>query len=118
MPETISALVFGRRGAVAEFSIATQTKGLDYIDPFSLFGPMAPIEISIWYVLVVSGLTAVCTGFGIVPFLFVEKISARFLGVGNSIAAGLMMGASIGLVAESYQISASKLVIGLLLGGV
>lgn len=77
---------------------------------------MPPIEISVWHVLIASSLTAVCTGLGIIPFLLVDKISDRFLGIGNSIAAGLMMGASIGLVYEAHQISDGKLLVGLVLG--
>ena len=77
---------------------------------------MPPLEINVWYVLIASSLTALCTGLGIIPFLFVDKISNRFLGIGNSIAAGLMMGASIGLLFEAHLISDTKLVIGLVVG--
>lgn len=77
---------------------------------------MPPIEITVWHVLVASGLTALCTGLGIVPFLFVDRISDRFLGVGNSLAAGLMLGASIGLIFEAHLISDRRLVVGLAIG--
>lgn len=77
---------------------------------------MPPIEISVWYVLVASSLTAICTGLGVIPFLFFGNISNRFLGIGNSLAAGLMMGASIGLVWEAHLISDLKLLLGLVLG--
>jgi len=77
---------------------------------------MPPIEITVWYVLIASGLTALCTGLGIIPFLFVDQISKRFLGVGNALAAGLMMGASIGLIYEAHLISDGKLAIGLAIG--
>ena len=83
---------------------------------FKLFlKPMPLIEITVWHVLIASGLTALCTGLGIIPFLFVDRISNRFLGFGNSLAAGLMMGASIGLVFEAHLISDIKLAIGLAL---
>jgi len=77
---------------------------------------MPPLEITVWYVLIASSLTALFTGLGILPFLFVDRISDRFLGVGNSIAAGLMLGASIGLLFEAHLISDSKLAIGLVAG--
>jgi zinc transporter ZupT len=77
---------------------------------------MPQLEITVWYVLIASSVTALCTGLGIIPFLFVDRISDRFLGIGNSIAAGLMMGASIGLLFEAHLISDSKLLIGLAVG--
>lgn len=79
---------------------------------------MTPIEISVWYVLIASSLTAVCTGLGVIPFYLFGNINSRFLGVGNSLAAGLMMGASIGLVWEAHLISDLKLSLGLVLGAV
>lgn len=45
-------------------------------------------------------LTAIATGLGALPFLFVKSISSRVVGYANAIAAGLMMGASFGLVSE------------------
>ncbi len=77
---------------------------------------MPPVEITVWHVLIASGLTALCTGLGIIPFLFVDRISNRFLGIGNSLAAGLMMGASIGLIYEAHLISDIKLAVGLAIG--
>jgi zinc transporter, ZIP family len=47
-----------------------------------------------------STITAICTGLGALPFLFVKNISKQWLGYGNSLAAGLMLGASIGLIVE------------------
>lgn len=82
---------------------------------------MASGEVQVWHVLVAASLTAVATGFGALPFLFVTKISSRWLGIGNALAAGLMLGASIGLVVEGVTLETveqpvPRLIIGLVIG--
>ncbi|AHG89524.1 zinc/iron permease [Gemmatirosa kalamazoonensis] len=47
--------------------------------------------------------TALATGLGALPFLFVRDLSRRVVAASNAIAAGLMLGASLGLVAEGAQ---------------
>jgi zinc transporter ZupT len=44
--------------------------------------------------------TAVATGLGAIPFLFVREVGDRFVSYANAVAAGLMLGASFGLVDE------------------
>jgi ZIP family zinc transporter len=44
--------------------------------------------------------TAVATGLGALPFLLFREVSDRFVAYANAIAAGLMLGASFGLVTE------------------
>jgi zinc transporter, ZIP family len=44
--------------------------------------------------------TAVATGLGAIPFAFARNLSDRAIATANAIAAGLMLGASLGLVAE------------------
>lgn len=44
--------------------------------------------------------TALATGLGALPFLFVRNVSERFIAYSHAIAAGLMLGASFGLVSE------------------
>lgn len=44
--------------------------------------------------------TALATGLGAVPFLFVRTLSDRAMAYANAVAAGLMLGASFGLVSE------------------
>ena len=61
-------------------------------------------------------ITAVATGLGALPFIFIKKITPTVMGVSNALAAGLMTGASIGLVIEGVEISYSKVILGLLLG--
>lgn len=65
---------------------------------------MASGAVTVWHVLVAATITAVATGFGALPFLFIDEIDSRWLGVGNAIAAGLMLGASIGLIVEGVTL--------------
>lgn len=75
-------------------------------------------QVSLWVVLFASTLTAVFTGLGALPFLFVKNISDRWLGIGNALAAGLMLGASLGLMWEGAQMPAGvwRLAVGMALG--
>ncbi len=70
----------------------------------------------IWTVFLAASVTAICTGLGAVPFLFVKEIDKRWLGLGNALAAGLMLGASIGLVIEAIDYSVPRMLLGLALG--
>lgn len=60
--------------------------------------------------------TAVATGLGALPFLFVRSISDRVVAAANAIAAGLMLGASFGLVAEGGTYGEAQTMIGAFLG--
>lgn len=71
---------------------------------------------SVWVVFVAASITAIFTGLGALPFLFVKNINKQWLGYGNALAAGLMLGASIGLVVEGIQFDIVKLLIGMGLG--
>jgi ZIP family zinc transporter len=62
------------------------------------------VEISVWTVLIAATITALCTGLGALPFLFIKDINKQWLGIGNALAAGLMLGASIGLIIEGAQV--------------
>lgn len=48
-------------------------------------------------------LTAVATGLGVLPFLFLRSVSERVVAYSNAVAAGLMLGASLGLVTEGAR---------------
>jgi len=61
-------------------------------------------------------LTAIATGLGAIPFLFARTISERFVAYSGAIAAGLMLGASFGLVAEGTAYGSAQTVAGGLLG--
>lgn len=60
--------------------------------------------------------TAVATGLGAIPFLFVRDLSDRVVAYSNAVAAGLMLGASFGLVAEGTDYGRIQTVVGALLG--
>lgn len=60
--------------------------------------------------------TAVATGLGAVPFYFVRDVSDRFVGYANAIAAGLMLGASFGLVSEGTAHGRPETLGGVLIG--
>lgn len=78
-------------------------------------------EPTVLIVLIASSITALATGFGAMPFLFVQDIKQSWLGMGNALAAGLMVGASIGLVMEGIMLeeidnALIRVVIGMVLG--
>ena len=61
-------------------------------------------------------MTALATGFGVLPFLRRRPFDARSLGVANAAAAGLMGAASGGLVYEGLTYSAYRVGLGFVLG--
>jgi len=61
-------------------------------------------------------LTAVATGLGAIPFLFVRSISHRGLTYANAIASGLMLGACFGLIAEGTHYGGWQTFVGLNVG--
>lgn len=73
-------------------------------------------ETTVWTVLIAATITAVFTGLGALPFLFVRNISDRMLGAANAAAAGLMLGASIGLLIEGFEYGVERLVLGVVIG--
>jgi len=67
-------------------------------------------------VFLYGSVTAVATGLGALPFLFVREVSERAVGYANAIASGLMLGASFGLVAEGTVHGRVETMIGAVLG--
>jgi ZIP family zinc transporter len=67
-------------------------------------------------VFVYGLLTALATGLGALPFAFVRSLSDRIVAVANSIAAGLMLGASFGLVAEGSTYGEWQTITGAMMG--
>ena len=66
-------------------------------------------------VLLVFGfalLTALATGLGALPLAFVRGISQRAVALANAVAAGLMLGASFGLVTEGTHYGGAPTLIG------
>ncbi len=67
-------------------------------------------------VFVYGLITALATGIGALPFVFVRRISGRTVAIANALAAGLMLGASFGLVAEGTQYGSWQTLVGATLG--
>jgi zinc transporter, ZIP family len=61
-------------------------------------------------------LTAVATGIGALPFLFVKGLTRRWLGVSNALASGLMLAASFGLIYEGVAYGLWRALLGVVLG--
>lgn len=62
--------------------------------------------------------TALATGLGALPFAFAKHPGRGWLGTANSLAAGLMLGASVGLVYEGAGYDITRTLLGALAGGV
>jgi zinc transporter ZupT len=74
------------------------------------------IDSRVWEVFFAALLTALATGLGALPFLLVRKFSRRWLGIFNSLAAGLMLGASHGLINEGLDRDLGLLMLGMACG--
>jgi zinc transporter, ZIP family len=61
-------------------------------------------------------LTAIATGLGALPFVFVKDLSRRWLGACNAVAAGLMLAASFGLLYEGVDYGLGRALAGALTG--
>ena len=57
----------------------------------------------VWAVFLCALITALATGLGAIPFAFIKSLSPRAAAYANAIAAGLMLGASLGLLAEGVR---------------
>ena len=75
-------------------------------------GSLAPVVQVFLYGLI----TALATGLGALPFLFVRHLSARTIAYANALASGLMLGACFGLLGEGTQYGSAQTVTGGLLG--
>ncbi len=73
---------------------------------------MSPAALVFLYALA----TALATGLGALPFLFVGALSERAVAYANAVAAGLMLGASFGLVSEGTLYGREATLGGALLG--
>lgn len=65
-----------------------------------------------WYAL----LTALATALGAIPFAVIRTVSPRVVGYSNALAAGLMLGASFGLIVEGAGTRGGATLIGVIVG--
>jgi zinc transporter ZupT len=72
---------------------------------------------NVWTVFLAALVTALATGLGALPFFLVRQFSRRWLGVFNSIAGGLMLGASFVLFQKGGQQDLPLLLLGMVCGG-
>lgn len=69
-------------------------------------------------VFVVALGTALATGLGALPFVFARQPDRTWLGTANSLAAGLMLGASAGLLYEGAGHGVERTALGAVAGGI
>lgn len=74
------------------------------------------MEINVWTVFAAAMVTAIATGLGALPFLFVRSVSKRTISLANAGAAGLMLAACHGLIAEGIELDPTRLLMGIVLG--
>ena len=74
------------------------------------------METTLLTVTIAATITAIMTGVGALPFLFVRNIGDRAVGWSSAAAAGLMLAASHSLVSEGVSLSAGLALAGVLLG--
>lgn len=74
------------------------------------------MDTSLWFIAAAAMLTAVMTGVGALPLVFVKRLGQRTVGWSNAAAAGLMLAASHSLIAEGVTLDITLTFIGVLLG--
>jgi zinc transporter ZupT len=74
------------------------------------------LEINIYTIFLAALITALATGLGAIPFFFVKDVGPWWLSAAYAIAAGLMLGASHGLITEGLDYSATRLILGIGIG--
>ena len=74
------------------------------------------MTINLWTILIASGLTALVTGLGALPFLFIKSFNRWWLSIFQAAAAGLMLGACFNLIQEGAHLDPYRTFFGILLG--
>lgn len=79
------------------------------------FATATPVAVLV--VFLAALLTALATGLGALPLLLARgRAGPRWLGIGNAVAAGLMLAACHSLIAEGFEFSAPRTLAGLIAG--
>lgn len=73
-------------------------------------------SVTAWTVFWVALGTALANGLGALPFFFVRQFSRSWIGVFNAAAAGMMLGASVGLINEGVESNLGLLTLGTFTG--
>ena len=74
------------------------------------------VESMVVVVFLYGLVTALATGLGALPFAFVRRVSHGLVSHANAVAAGLMLGASFGLVAEGTHYGMWQVLVGGIVG--
>jgi len=74
------------------------------------------LEVNVWTVLAAALLTALATGLGALPFLYLRSLSLFWVSMANAVAGGLMFAATHSLIAEGVALSPTRTIAGMLLG--
>lgn len=108
---TASALVPFRR-----YRLRTSRRELGFFTPLALTPDERRMSITPPVVFAFALLTALVTGLGALPFLFFRRMPRTWLAVSNSIAAGLMIAASFGLLYEGLGFGPVRVIAGAMVG--
>ena len=71
---------------------------------------------SVLLVFVAALITAIATGLGALPLALARRVEARWLALGNAVAAGLMLAACYSLIVEGFAFHAPRTLGGLVAG--
>lgn len=74
------------------------------------------MDTNILTIFLAASLTAIVTGLGALPFLFIKKLNRWWLGIFQASTAGLMLGASHNLIHEGAHLNPYRTIVGLLVG--
>ncbi len=72
--------------------------------------------VNVWTVFWVALVTALANGLGALPFFFIRQFSRSWIGIFNAAAAGMMLGASIGLIHAGVEANLGLLILGTIAG--